>query len=98
MIGSTIIDFLWKNHNSDHENLIGKRSADINTANLSILGSSSTETFADNVSILARSIGLGEIVLPDFSIRLKFYLLESPSTPSNQCHTQLTFIEKKQSR
>ena len=89
MIGSTIIDFLCGKiiFNSDHEKPHRKIGLLISiAANLSILGFFKYGNFfADNVSILARSIGLGEIVLPDFfnkivlPIGISFYTFQSMS-------------------
>ena len=89
MIASTIIDFLCGKiiFNSNPEKAQRKIGLLISiAANLSILGFFKYGNFfAENVSILARSIGLGEIVLPEFfnkiilPIGISFYTFQSMS-------------------
>ena len=100
MIASTFIDFLCGKiiFNSTPEKAQRKIGLLISiAANLSILGSLSTETFLRK-TFLYWHVQLVSVKLycQNFSIK-SFCLLESPSTHSNQCHTQLTFIEKKRS-
>ena len=89
MIASTVIDFLCGKiiFNSTPEKPQRKIGLLISiAANLSILGFFKYGNFfAENVSILARSIGLGEIVLPEFfnkiilPIGISFYTFQSMS-------------------
>ena len=89
MIASTIIDFLCGKiiFNSTPEKPQRKIGLLISiAANLSILGFFKYGNFfAENVSILARSIGLGEIALPEFfnkiilPIGISFYTFQSMS-------------------
>ena len=89
MIASTVIDFLCGKiiFNSTPEKPQRKIGLLISiAANLSILGFFKYGNFfAENVSILARSIGLGEIALPEFfnkiilPIGISFYTFQSMS-------------------
>ena len=89
MIASSIIDFLCGKiiFNSSPKKPQRKIGLLISiAANLSILGFFKYGNFfAENVSILARSIGLGEIVLPEFfnkiilPIGISFYTFQSMS-------------------
>ena len=89
MIASTIIDFLCGKiiFNSSPKKTQRKIGLLISiAANLSILGFFKYGNFfAENVSILARSIGLGEIILPEFfnkiilPIGISFYTFQSMS-------------------
>ena len=89
MIASTIIDFLCGKiiFNSSPKKPQRKIGLLISiAANLSILGFFKYGNFfAENVSILARSIGLGEIILPEFfnkivlPIGISFYTFQSMS-------------------
>ena len=89
MIASTIIDFLcgkiiFNSSPKKPQRKIGLLISIV--ANLSILGFFKYGNFfAENVSILARSIGLGEIILPEFfnkiilPIGISFYTFQSMS-------------------
>ena len=89
MIASTVIDFLcgkiiFNSSPKKPQRKIGLLISIV--ANLSILGFFKYGNFfAENVSILARSIGLGEIILPEFfnkiilPIGISFYTFQSMS-------------------